>query len=733
LKAKSGRLSVSSYRNIFYMSLSIAQTTALAAFYKFLEQPTEPVFLLRGYAGTGKTFLLKTLLADLAARERKAVLLAPTGRAARVMAHQAGRQDAATIHRGIYDFRQLKPLHEGKTDAEKSFKFYFALAVNQYPQGTVFVVDEASMVGDAYSESEFFRLGSGHLLRDLLEYVAPTPANGYKLLLVGDRAQLPPVGDADSWALDEGWLSERLGLTLPLPGKELTEVMRQAAGSGILDNATAVREALRCKQFAGLKLTPGEDVRQVQAGELLTTYLAAGGKPEALSKAIIVTYSNNRAGFYNAQVRRHFFGAGMTEEFPAQPDLQIGDRLMVTQNNYLERMQPIYNGDFALVEQVGQPYHRRRSVRRGKTTLQVTLTWRPVKLKLRGADGQHYEVERLLLDDFLTSADNSLRPEQVKALYIDAVIRWRDKTGHDEKHPEFKQFLQADREFHALRAKYGYAITCHKAQGGTWNTAFVDFSGHSGQAHAHYFRWVYTALTRASKMLYLLSEGGFTPWEKMRVFDPNTTPPPASVPLWPEVKRAQTASFDPLDELEARLGITKRPAAQQQQFRRVATQLREVGAEIEAVSEQQHALRYAVRRGEARGEVLAYYKHDVPLSSVQPTGRTNTLTDEAVAKLREPLPTSTAVVPVLFGPELPPTLATFYEAFAEATAQQDITIMAVQHAAYCDRYLLADDSGLAELLVDYDGKNRISGVRLSKHDSPDLTRRVHEILSSLTN
>ena len=579
------------------MTLSTAQTAALTEFRNFLEQPEEPVFLLRGYAGTGKTFLLKTLLADLAARERRAVLLAPTGRAARVMAQQAGRSDAATIHRGIYDFRHLKPLQEGKTDAEKSFKFYFALATNQHPRGTVFVVDEASMVGDAYSESEFFRLGSGHLLRDLLAYIAPTPANGYKLLLVGDRAQLPPVGDADSWALDAGWLGERLGRAT-LPEIELTEVMRQAAGSGILDNATVVREALRRKQFGGLKLMPSDDVRQVQAGELLTTYLAAGGSPQALGKAIIVTYSNNRASFYNAQVRRHFFGAGMTGEFPAQPALQVGDRLMVTQNNYLDRMQPIYNGDFALVQQVGPPYQRRRPVRLNKTVVQVPLTWRPVRLKLRGADGQHHEVERLLLDDFLTSVDNSLRPEQVKALYIDAVIRWRDKTGHNEKHPDFNQFLQADQEFHVLRAKYGYAITCHKAQGGTWETAFVDFSGHSGQAHAHYFRWVYTALTRASKRLYLLSEGSFTPWEKMRVFDPITTPSTAGgVALWPEVRRAQTASFDPLDELEARLGITKRPAAQQQQFRRVAAQLREVGAEIEAVSDQQHALRYRVRRG----------------------------------------------------------------------------------------------------------------------------------------
>ena len=237
------------------MTLTPAQATALSSFRDFLMRPEEPVFLLRGYAGTGKTYLLQALLAELEQRQLKAVLLAPTGRAARVMAQQTGRTEAATIHRGIYDFTQLRPLETEGADADKSFKFFFGLGHNLAPKGTVFVVDEASMVADAFSESEFFRLGSGHLLSDLLAYVKPTPANGYKLLLVGDRAQLPPVGDADSWALDSDWLTTELG-GAPIREVELTDVVRQAAGSGILANATAVREALRKRQFAGLKLTP---------------------------------------------------------------------------------------------------------------------------------------------------------------------------------------------------------------------------------------------------------------------------------------------------------------------------------------------------------------------------------------------------------------------------------------------------------------------------------------------
>ena len=713
------------------LNLTSAQADALACFRKFLERPEEPVFLLRGYAGTGKTYLLQALLAELAGRQQRAVLLAPTGRAARVMAQQTGRTEAATIHRAIYDFKQLRPLETEGADADKSFKFFFGLGENTARKGTVFVVDEASMVADAFSESEFFRLGSGHLLRDLLAFVQPTPANGYKLLLVGDRAQLPPVGDADSWALDADWLTTKLGGAV-VREIELTDVVRQAAGSGILANATAVREALRQQQFAGLKLMPSADVRQLESGGLLPAYLAAGGHPEALNQAIIITYSNNLAQGYNAQVRRHFFGAGFKDAFPAQPSIQVGDRLMVTQNNYLDQDEPVYNGEFAAVRQVGAAYSRVRRVTINKTAVQVTLTWRPVRVAFVRPDGTSYEMERLLLDDFLTSPDNALRSEQVKALYVDAVIRWRERTnGYTEKHPDFDKFLKSDPHFHALRAKYGYAVTCHKAQGGTWHTAFVDFAGHRGQAHAHYFRWVYTALTRASQMLYLLNDGSFTPWEKMRVF---TAPPPppkgGGVALFPEVLQQQTAQFDPLEALETRLGIAGRPLPQVQQFRRVARRLQDVGFEVEQVSDSQSALRYGLRRGAETAEVVAYYGAANSFSSVQP-GKASAATAAAVARLREPLPEAACPVPVVLDPNGPPALASFYELFAERAAAASIVILTVQPKPYLHRYLVQDDTGRAVVLFDYDKKGRMKNARVDQHDSPELLEKLGAILRSL--
>src|SRR6476661_2712226 len=701
----------------------MTQADAHQAFRAFLSQPEETVFLLRGYAGTGKTYLLKALLAELATREQRAVLMAPTGRAARVMVQQTGRE-ATTIHRGIYDFTKLQPLETGKADADKSFKFFFGLARNQAPHGTVFVVDEASMVADAFSESEFFRLGSVHLLRDLLAYIQPTPANGYKLLLVGDRAQLPPVGDRDSWALDPAWLSQHLGS--PVSNEvELTDVMRQQAGSGILANATAVREALRQQHFAGLKLTPGPDVRQLTAGELLPAYLQAGGRPEDVHQAIIVTYSNNLARKYNEQVRAYFFAG--------QAEVQVGDCLILTQNNYLDPFEPIYNGEFAAVRRIGPAYTRRVRINVNQTPVVVPLTWRPVALAFTKPNGDSYEVERLLLDDFLTSPDNTLRSEQVKALYVDAVMRWRQRgPGFTEKHPDFDKFLKADSHFHALRAKYGYAVTCHKAQGGTWHTAFVDFAGHTGQAHAHYFRWVYTAITRASHRLFLLNEGSFTPWERMRVFDPAAQPARADgVALFPEVLRAQTEQFDELDMLEARLQMRNQALPLVHQFRRVAALLAELDIEIEHVESVQNAQRYHLRRGDERGQILVYYKKDVPLSSVQLTGSVTPLTQAAVAKLREPLPATVSVVPAHFGVEVPPSVASFYEQFAEPAAAVGISILCIQPKPFLERYQLQDDTGRAILLLDYDKKGRITNARVEQHNSATLLQKLHAILKNL--
>lgn len=704
------------------MNLTYNQLAALKDFRKFLTRSEEPVFLLRGYAGTGKTTLLKTLLAEL---KQPAVLLAPTGRAARVMTQQSGRE-ASTIHRGIYDFEKLKRLQteDPADDAKKSFKYFFDLDANNAPAGTVFVVDEASMVGDAFSESEFFRLGSGHLLRDLLRYVQPTPGNGYKILFVGDRAQLPPVGDSDSWALDQPSLRQRLG-GAAVGEFELTEVIRQQAHSGILANATAVRECLRRQDFAGLRLERGSDVRDVAPSQVLATYLAASGGPQsAPDEAIIITYSNNLARGYNQLVRAHFF--------PDQPTVSVGDRLIITQNNYLAKDNPLYNGEFAEVREVREGFTRTIRIFVNGEAVRVPLVWRPVRLLLTRPDGSTHEASRLLLDDFLLSRDNSLRSEQVKALYVDAIQRWRTKTGHDERHAEFGAFLQQDSYFHAVRAKYGYAITCHKAQGGTWRTALVDFQGFSGQRHAHYFRWVYTALTRASQQLYLLNEGGFAAWDGLKVlFEPGGLPPAGPVPLPAAVVAAHTDSYDELEELERRLSQLTRPLPMRRLLRRVAGQLSDHDTIVTEVQSSPYLERYTLTRGDETGQVVVDYGKDELFKKARLQGSHTALAQEAVAHLNAPPPTTLALPPLDLAPDTPPSLQSFLELLGEQCAAAAIVVLCVEVKPYAYHYHVQDESGRAMLLINFNGKHQVTTAQLTRHSSATLGEKLHQLLTNL--
>lgn len=717
------------------MTLTPAQLTALAAFQDFLKCPAEPVFLLRGYAGTGKTTLLKTLVQELGQRpanphdkqgRRSLVqLLAPTGRAARVLATHTG-YPATTVHKGIFAFNHLEPLQTEAGLAHKSFKFFYDLAPNTDPVGTVYVVDEASLLGDGFSESEFFRLGSGQLLTDLLHYVQPTPANGYKLLLVGDAAQLPPVTDAQSWALDATWLKQRLPAVAHLRDVELTEVVRQAAGSVILQNATDVRDAIRQGQFSSLRLKRhATDVRDVAPTRLLDDYRAEGGGPTD-DQTIIITYSNKQAQRYNSQVREHFF--------PGQTSLAVGDRLLITQNNYLTPLQPLYNGDFALVQTVGKLVTRRVSIIVNATRVQVPLAWRRVQLAMLGMvneAGQSLIVTRWVLDTFLHSPHRDLRPEETKALYVDAVMRWRDQSGKSEKHPDFKEFLQQDIYFHALRVKFGYAITCHKAQGGTWRTAFVDFSGFSGQSSALYFRWVYTAITRAAQRLYLLNEGGFEPWEKLKVFDPSTLATEQAVPLPPAVRAAQTEAFEELPELETQLAMASRPLPMRQLLRRVGGQLAPLAIIVTAVRAESYKETYELKRGVEAGEVTVDYGGDQLFRRARPSGSSSALTTEAVTCLNEPLSETALLTEPTFAADMPTGLSNFYERFTDLATPLGLSVLNIDMKPYTHTYTVQSEQGRAQLIIHYDGKGRLTNARLLKHSSAGIADQLHVLLNSL--
>ena len=430
------------------------------------------VFLLCGYAGTGKTTLISALVRTMEQLGRKTVLLAPTGRAAKVFSSYSGKS-AYTIHKWIY--RQKSIL-----DAAQ-FTLMENRAVN-----TVFIVDEASMISNA-GVSNF---GSGALLDDLVEFVYS--GNGCSLLLLGDTAQLPPVGEELSPALSDNYLSS---MFLNVTSIELTQVMRQLGDSGILYNATKLREII-CNEDFGImpkvKLSGFPDICRV-SGEELIEAIESSYNDAGTNETIILCRSNKRANVYNEGIRRRIL---YREE-----ELSRGDILMVVKNNYywreqlgkedkslLEKFDFIANGDVAEIVRVGG--------------VEEMYGFRFADVTLSLLDYDDCEIDVKIMLDALVSESPSLTKEESERLFS-AV--WEDYPEIRSKRKRMEQ-VRNNPYYNALQVKYGYAVTCHKAQGGQWQRVFVDQGFVSpDMMGVDYYRWLYTAFTRASEKLYLVN------------------------------------------------------------------------------------------------------------------------------------------------------------------------------------------------------------------------------------
>lgn len=430
------------------------------------------VFLLCGYAGTGKTTLVSALVRTMEQLERKTVLLAPTGRAAKVFSTYSGKS-AYTIHKWIY--RQKSIL-----DASQ-----FSLMENK-ASNTLFIVDEASMISNA-GVSNF---GSGALLDDLVEFVYS--GNGCSLLLLGDTAQLPPVGEEISPALSHDYLRS---MFLDVTTMELTQVMRQLDGSGILFNATMLREAIyrgETSLLPKIRFTGFADVCCVSGDELIEAIESSYGDV-GMNDTIVLCRSNKRANVYNEGIRRRIL---YREE-----ELCRGDLLMVVKNNYywrevlgredkslLEKLDFIANGDMAEVVRVGG--------------VEEMYGFRFADVTLSLVDYEDCEIDVKIMLDTLVSESPSLTRDENERLFS-AV--WEDYPEIRSRRKRMEQ-VRNNSYYNAIQVKYGYAVTCHKAQGGQWNRVFID-QGYMSEdmAGGDYYRWLYTAFTRASGKLYLVN------------------------------------------------------------------------------------------------------------------------------------------------------------------------------------------------------------------------------------
>jgi exodeoxyribonuclease-5 len=425
------------------------------------------IFLLRGYAGTGKTTALSALVRVLDTLKMKAVLLAPTGRASKVLSRYSGKP-ATTIHKKIYR-QQSASGGPGK----------FSLDRNLH-KNTIFIIDEASMISNNPQESNIF--GSGYLLSDVIEYVLS--GENCRLIIAGDTAQLPPVGFSISPALEEEELNY---FNLQVIKCELTNVVRQAKKSGILHNATMIRNLLAQEQYQGywkIKTAGFKDILRIGGADLIEEISGCYNK-FGVDETIVVTRSNKRANKFNEGIRRSVL---YREE-----QISTGDLVMSVKNNYhwakqSEELGFIANGDIAEVIRI-----RKYEEKYGFHFVNVTL---------RFIDFKDVEIDCKIILDTLTIEAPSLTQADQKKLFDEITLDYpdiRNKRTLWEK-------IRENEYFNALQVKFSYALTCHKSQGGQWKAVFLDHGYLTEEMiDREYLRWAYTAFTRPTERLYLVN------------------------------------------------------------------------------------------------------------------------------------------------------------------------------------------------------------------------------------
>ena len=463
--------------DIFPFEPTHEQVLAMNRLATFVSDPAERrLFLLKGYAGTGKTLLISTLVRTLVRHRKRVVLMAPTGRAAKVFSNTSGFP-ACTIHKKIY--RQKSMLDMGS----------FQLDRNMH-EHTIFLVDEASMISNEGLSGSTF--GTGRLLDDLISYVYS--GVGCRLLMLGDQAQLPPVGEHESPGLSAELLS---GYGLSVSEFCLENVMRQEQESGILLNATALRDYARGLGEPGgfrFKLDGFKDVVKISGSDLIEALNGCYSR-DGIDETMVLCRSNKRAIIYNNGIR--------SQILDREDELSRGDSIMIVKNNYYwtEKLAAdegvdsyqnlpsfIANGDIAVIRRV-----RRQRELYGFRFEDATLSF---------PDYDDLEMEVTLLLDTLHSESPSLTREENDKLFNNVMEDYAEIRSKRKK----MELLRENTHFNALQIKYAYAVTCHKAQGGQWKNIFID-QGYvtPDMQDEDYYRWLYTALTRATQTVYLVN------------------------------------------------------------------------------------------------------------------------------------------------------------------------------------------------------------------------------------
>ncbi|MDI9309507.1 MAG: AAA family ATPase [Limnohabitans sp.] len=463
----SSNLFYSILRKKFPFQPTVKQDIFFLKIAEFIQSPVkDEIFVLKGYAGTGKTTVISTIVNNLVEVKKKYVLLAPTGRAAKVIANYSNKS-AFTIHKKIY------------FPKKGSGGVSFTMQTNKHTN-TIFIVDESSMISDVDSDSKMYENGS--LLDDLISYVYS--GQNCKMILLGDTAQLPPVNLDISPALNIDTLA--MNYDKEIISIELDEVMRQEENSGILYNATQLRELLKDSFITEFqfKLKGFKDIIRLTDGYDIQDAINQSYSNYSIEDTTFIVRSNKRANQYNQQIRSKILGK--------ESELSAGDLLMVVKNNYFWLKETdeagfIANGDIIEVLEI--------------RTIKEIYSFKFAVVKIRMVDYPNQKpFDTILLLDTIMSESPSLTYEESNRLYQEVMKDYENETAN------YRKFLKVKNNeyFNALQVKFSYAITCHKSQGGQWNTVFIEQPYLPDGISRDYVRWLYTAITRAKDKLFLI-------------------------------------------------------------------------------------------------------------------------------------------------------------------------------------------------------------------------------------
>lgn len=695
-------------------TLTSGQNSLIDELEKFLSDQT-PCFLLKGYAGTGKTFLMEGLTDFLLQSKRNFVIAAPTGRAAKVIS-QKTKHKACTIHKTIYSSKELKEFKTKDEDGTETFKFYFEIRKNEDPTNTVYIIDESSMISNVYSEGEFFRFGSGFLLKDLIKHIN-FDNNDYnkKIIFIGDNAQLPPVNMNFSPALNGKYLQENCGLVSN--EFELTEVVRQKADSGILHNATKIRKSLKENIFNQLDIeTDFKDINKTKYEELLPKYLQACNNIID-EETIIVAYSNSAVKGYNDFVRNHFF--------PNQKTITVGDKVILLSNNYNYPQMELLNGDIGFVVEVSPTTESRTIPLKRKNSknvveeINVPLTFRNVTITFTDGDFKKHDIECKIIENLLYSHHRDLSSDELKALYIDFKIRNKNlKSGTQP----FKDALRSDKYFNALRIKFGYAITCHKAQGGEWTNTFLNCKTSMGYFNSSYFRWLYTGITRAKENLFTLDEPHFS-------IASNVQPPKIE-----NIKPREDilALNTEIAEIELPFDFSNQTNFVKHIYLTISECLKDENINIRDIRHTNYLEHYTFSQGNEVAVFKINYNSHNKITTIQKPINSTEFSENIYTKLAK-IQNKIIIVAEPEADEIEfefeeEFLREHYELRKKQVAEKNISIVKIGHHNYQEVYTFQRDGFNAVYRFYYNGQCRFTRIDIDRNQTTGLVEEINELL-----